>query len=100
MRDTSLYAFRKSHRNDGPTGTETPHPGFRPSCFIDSVLRKKHTVSTGLKQHYLRSQMVNSEEGTPMGVGIWYEMQVSDPVSYLFNNADPEGSLQANVTNT
>ena len=35
--------------------------------------------------------MVNSEEGTPMGVGIWYEMQVSDPVAYLFRNANPEG---------
>jgi hypothetical protein len=44
--------------------------------------------------------MVNSEEGTPMGVGIWYEMQVKDPVSYLFINANPDGSLQANVTSS
>ena len=35
-----------------------------------------------------------------MGVGIWYEMQVSDPVAYLFNNANPEGSLQANVASS
>ena len=35
-----------------------------------------------------------------MGVGIWYEMQVSDPVSYLFVNANPEGSLQANVASS
>jgi len=35
-----------------------------------------------------------------MGVGIWYEMQVSDPVAYLFSNANPEGSLQANVTSS
>ena len=35
-----------------------------------------------------------------MGVGIWYEMQVKDPVSYLFINANPEGSLQANVTSS
>ena len=35
-----------------------------------------------------------------MGVGIWYEMQVSDPVSYLFSNANPEGSLQANVASS
>ncbi len=27
-------------------------------------------------------------------------MRVSDPVAYLFENTDPEGSLQANVTNT
>ena len=35
-----------------------------------------------------------------MGVGIWYEMRVTDPVSYLFTNANPEGSLQANVTSS
>lgn len=35
-----------------------------------------------------------------MGVGIWYEMRVNDPVAYLFNNTNPEGSLQANVTSS
>jgi hypothetical protein len=44
--------------------------------------------------------MVNSEEGTPMGVGIWYEMQVKNPVAFLFINANPDGSLQANVTSS
>jgi len=34
-----------------------------------------------------------------MGIGIWYEMFVSDPVAYLFKNADPRGSLAANVSN-
>ena len=34
-----------------------------------------------------------------MGIGIWYEMFVSDPVAYLFRNADPRGSLAANVSN-
>lgn len=53
-----------------------------------------------LDQNYLRSQPVNSEEGAPMGIGIWYEMFVSDPVSYLFKNADPRGSLAANVSNS
>ena len=52
-----------------------------------------------LDQEYLRSQAVNSEEGAPMGIGIWYEMWVSDPVSYLFKNTDPRGSLRANVSN-
>jgi hypothetical protein len=52
-----------------------------------------------MDQRYLRSQPVNSEEGAPMGVGVWYEMFVSDPVSYLFKNADPQGSLAANVSN-
>lgn len=50
-------------------------------------------------QEYLRSQPVNSEEGAPMGIGIWYEMVISDPVAYLFKNADPRGSLAANVSN-
>lgn len=53
-----------------------------------------------LDQEYLRSQPVNSEEGAPMGIGIWYEMFISDPVSYLFKNADPRGSLSANVSNS
>ena len=52
-----------------------------------------------LDQEYLRSQPVNSEEGAPMGIGIWYEMFISDPVAYLFKNADPRGSLAANVSN-
>lgn len=34
-----------------------------------------------------------------MGIGVWYEMQISDPVSYLFKNTDPRGSLSANVSN-
>ncbi len=47
-----------------------------------------------LDQEYLRSQPVNSEEGAPMGIGIWYEMFIRDPVSYLFKNTDPRGSLR------
>ena len=35
-----------------------------------------------------------------MGIGIWYEMAISDPVAYLFKNADPRGSLAANVSNS
>ena len=34
-----------------------------------------------------------------MGIGIWYEMWISDPVAYLFKNTDPRGSLRANVSN-
>lgn len=33
-----------------------------------------------------------------MGIGIWYEMQISDPVAFLFKNTDPRGSLRANVS--
>ena len=58
-----------------------------------------HALDMRLDQEYLRSQAVNSEEGAPMGIGIWYEMFISDPVSFLFKNADPRGSLAANVGN-
>lgn len=79
-------------------GLRFPLVHFGARALLLPFFGKKQAVSTMLRQRYLRDQMVNSEEGTPMGVGIWYEMRVSDPVAYLFNNADPEGSLQANVT--
>ncbi len=53
-----------------------------------------------MDQEYLRSEPVNSEEGAPMGIGIWYEMFISDPVAYLFKNVNPRGSLAANVSNS
>ncbi|WP_420825176.1 SPFH domain-containing protein [Thiospirillum jenense] len=74
------------------------HFGIR-ALFVP-FFGKRYLVNTALRQYYLRSQMVNSEEGTPMGVGIWYEMRVTDPVAYLFANANPEGSLQANVASS
>ena len=70
-----------------------------PSAFIVKWLGSHKMLDMRLDQQYLRSQPVNSEEGAPMGVGIWYEMFISDPVSYLFKNADPQGSLAANVSN-
>ncbi len=65
-----------------------------------NFLGKCHTLDLRLDQEYLRSTPVNSEEGAPMGIGVWYEMFVSDPVAYLFKNADPRGSLAANVSNS
>ena len=62
-------------------------------------LGKRYVLDLRIDQTYLRSQPVNSEEGAPMGVGVWYEMYVSDPIAYLFKNQDPRGSLQANVSN-
>lgn len=35
-----------------------------------------------------------------MGIGVWYEMYISDPVAFLFRNTDPRGSLRANLSNT
>lgn len=63
------------------------------------IFGKVYTVDLRLDQQYLRSQAVNSEEGAPMGIGIWYEMAVREPASFLFKNADPRGSLEANVSN-
>ena len=65
-----------------------------------TLLGKCHVIDLRLDQQYLRSTPVNSEEGAPMGIGIWYEMVVSDPIAYLFKNADPRGSLAANVGNS
>ena len=70
------------------------------AAFVVNWLGKCHVLDMRLDQEYLRSQPVNSEEGAPMGMGIWYEMYVSDPVAYLFKNADPRGSLRANVAST
>jgi regulator of protease activity HflC (stomatin/prohibitin superfamily) len=78
-------------------GLHFPIRRFGIRALIVPFFGNRFEVSTALRQSYMRNQMVNSEEGTPMGVGIWYEMQVNDPVAYLFANTDPEGSLQANV---
>ena len=67
---------------------------------IVNWLGQCHVLDLRLDQTYLRSQPVNSEEGAPMGIGIWYEMFISDPVAYLFKNADPRGSLSANVSSS
>jgi regulator of protease activity HflC (stomatin/prohibitin superfamily) len=70
-----------------------------PAAFVINFLGTCQVLDLRLDQEYLRSQPVNSEEGAPMGIGIWYEMWISDPVSYLFKNTDPRGSLRANVSN-
>jgi len=63
-------------------------------------LGRVYTLDMRIDQQYLRSQPVNSEEGAPIGIGIWYEMFISDPLAYLFKNADPRGSLATNVSNS
>lgn len=70
-----------------------------PAALIVNWLGKSYALDMRLDQQYLRSQPVNSEEGAPMGIGIWYEMFITNPVAYLFRNADPRGSLRANVGN-
>jgi regulator of protease activity HflC (stomatin/prohibitin superfamily) len=75
-------------------------PKLGPAAFIVNWLGKCYDLDLRLDQEYLRSQPVNSEEGAPMGIGIWYEMAISNPTAYLFKNADPRGSLSANVSNS
>jgi regulator of protease activity HflC (stomatin/prohibitin superfamily) len=70
------------------------------AAFLVNWIGQRHVLDMRLDQEYLRSQPVNSEEGAPMGIGIWYEMYISDPVAFLFKNTDPRGSLRANVSNS
>src|SRR4051812_26764719 len=74
-----------------------PIAHFGPRALLFPFFGKAYTVRTLIHQAYLRNQLVNSEEGAPMGVGIWFEMFVNNPRAYLFQNSDPLGSLKANV---
>jgi hypothetical protein len=69
------------------------------AAFFIHFFGKCYVLDLRLDQEYRRSESVNSEEGAPMGIGIWYEMWISDPIAYLFKNTDPRGSLRANVSN-
>jgi regulator of protease activity HflC (stomatin/prohibitin superfamily) len=71
-----------------------------PAALLMRSLGKVYKVDLRLDQQYLRNQPVNSEEGAPIGVGLWYEMMITDPVDYLFRNNDPRGSLAANIGNS
>src|SRR4051812_29180136 len=55
-------------------------------ALIVNWLGTCYELDMRLDQVYLRSAPVNSEEGAPMGIGIWYEMYISDAVSFLFKN--------------
>lgn len=68
-------------------------------AFFVNWLGRSYKLNMGLQQEYLRSIPVNSEEGTPMGIGVWCEMFITDSVAHIFKNADPQGSLSANIKN-
>ena len=78
-------------------GVFFPIVAFGPRALLLPFAGKAYKVRTALQESYLRNQLVNSEEGAPMGVGVWYEMRVTDAAAFLFKNADPRGSLAANV---
>ena len=70
-----------------------------PGALIVNILGQCHVRDLRLGQEYVRSNPVNSEEGAPMGIGVWYEFVITDPVAHVFKNADPSGSLRANISN-
>jgi len=80
-------------------GLHCPWKSMGPFAILVPFFGKKHIVDLRIDQTYLRSQPVNSEEGAPMGIGVWCEMVVSNPVDYLYKNTDPLGSLRANISN-
>ena len=80
-------------------GLSSPWAYMGPFAMLVPLFGKRRFVDLRLGQTYLRSQPVNSEEGAPMGIGVWYEMWVSDPLAYVYKNTDPHGSLLANVSN-
>ena len=69
-------------------------------ALMVGLFGRRYLIDLRLDQEYLRSQPVNSEEGAPMGIGIWYEMYISDALAYIFRNTNPRGSLAANVGNS
>ncbi len=80
-------------------GLHCPWLEIGPLAALVPLFGRKRSVDLRLDQTYMRSQPVNSEEGAPMGIGVWCEMFVSDPLAFLYKNVDPVGSLRANVSN-
>jgi regulator of protease activity HflC (stomatin/prohibitin superfamily) len=91
--------FGKVRQVISEPGIHCPWLAMGPFAMLVPFFGKKFVVDLRLDQTYLRSQPVNSEEGAPMGIGVWCEMVVSDPLAYLYKNIDPAGSLRANVSN-
>ena len=60
-------------------GLHCPWLFLGPFAMLVPIFGKKYVVDLRLDQMYLRSQGVNSEEGAPMGIGVWCEMFVHDP---------------------
>ena len=91
--------FGKVRLTISEPGIHFPWLTLGPLAALVPFFGRKRSVDLRLDQVYLRSQPVNSEEGAPMGIGVWCEMFVSDPLSFLYKNTDPVGSLRANVSN-
>jgi regulator of protease activity HflC (stomatin/prohibitin superfamily) len=74
-------------------------PRFGWRALIVNYVGTVYLRDKRLDQQYIRSTPVNSEEGAPMGVGVWYELMITDPVAHIYRNTDARGSLAANVSN-
>ena len=61
-----------------------------PAALVVNWLGRCYVLDMRLDQEYLRSTPVNSEEGAPMGIGVWYEFFISDPVAHVFRNREIE----------
>ena len=92
--------FGKVRWCESTPGLHLPWQHMGPFAALVPFFGRRYEIDLRLDQTYLRSAPVNSEEGAPMGIGVWYEMYVSDPLAYLYKNADPRGSLRANVANS
>jgi len=90
--------FGKVRWTETEPGLHFPWSSMGPFAALVPFFGRRYEVDLRLDQTYLRSQPVNSEEGAPMGIGVWYEMYVSDPIAFLYKNSDPRGSLRANVS--
>jgi len=60
--------------------------------FLGKLAWHRRILDMRLDQQYLPATRSILKKRS-MGVGIWYEMYISDPFLYLFKNADPRGSL-------
>ena len=70
-----------------------------PAAFIVNWLGRCYVLDMRLDQEYLRSQPVNSEEGAPMGIGIWYEMYRQRSGGVPVQEHRPARLAGANVSN-
>lgn len=74
-------------------------PKFGWQALLVNIFGQVYHRDLSLDQEYLRSTPVNSEEGAPMGIGVWYEFFIHDALAHVFKNSDPRGSLRASVGN-
>ena len=89
--------FGKVRWTTSEPGLHLPWAHMGPFAALVPFFGRRYEVDLRLDQTYLRSLPVNSEEGAPMGIGVWYEMWVSDPVAYATEmlgapDADPAQS--------